>query len=194
METKVCSKCGKNPRAKTLKGEHSWCRECINLNGRLYREKNLEVCRQRCRNYMKKHRIKYTKMEKDRRVKLSPIHKENYIKNFTTIQPTSRESHARGYITLSFGYYKTLEHTHVMRQHLKWCFTGKDGEVHHKNGIRNDNRIENLEFIPKYPNKKQHEVIHELHYSLKTIAQQDQEIARLKELLNQKEGIYAQNQ
>lgn len=82
--------------------------------------------------------------------------KEKYVNNFMTIKPTKRKKDKDGYIELCFNGYITKEHIHFMRKKLRWCFMGKDGEINHKNGIRDDNWPDNLEFIPKDPIKKQH--------------------------------------
>ncbi len=49
-----------------------------------------------------------------------------------------------GYISISIRKKRMLEHTYVMSEHLGRPLI-KGEQVHHKNGIRHDNRIENLE-------------------------------------------------
>lgn len=59
-----------------------------------------------------------------------------------------------GYKILSINYVKVLEHRHVWEKH-----NGEippDFQIHHKNGIKTDNRIENLELIHKTEHAKLH--------------------------------------
>jgi hypothetical protein len=58
----------------------------------------------------------------------------------------SRRTYANGYVMLTG--LKMFEHRHVMEQHLGRALTA-DENVHHINGVRDDNRIENLELWSK---------------------------------------------
>ena len=56
-----------------------------------------------------------------------------------------KSHNADGYVTIRVGIKQTrLEHRYVMEQHLGRKLS-PDETVHHKNGVRTDNRIENLE-------------------------------------------------
>lgn len=51
-----------------------------------------------------------------------------------------------GYRYLMVEGKEVLEHRHIVETHYG-IKLGKDKEVHHKNGVRSDNRIENLEVM-----------------------------------------------
>ena len=78
-----------------------------------------------------------------------------------------------------------LEHRHVVEQHLGRKLES-DEIVHHLNGIRDDNRIENLEVIKKSPDGKTN---HETWTFLKAQRQRVKVLEKKIEELNSKKYI-----
>ena len=98
------------------------------LSARLWHRRNLEYC---------------VKKNKEHRYKC----RDYFFNNFMNIVPQSKFINEEGYVICLFGSYKYPEHRWIVMKQIgrlleKW------EEVHHKNGNRQDNRIENLELHP----------------------------------------------
>ena len=66
-----------------------------------------------------------------------------------------RKLNNHGYVIIYVDNKAVLEHRHFMQQMLARPLTKFD-IVHHKNGVRDDNRLENLELITANKNNKFH--------------------------------------
>ena len=66
-----------------------------------------------------------------------------------------RRKHTEGYMTILIDGAYILEHRHVMQQHLKRKLQRRE-HVHHLNGDKLDNRLENLEIISAKEHGKKH--------------------------------------
>lgn len=90
---------------------------------------------------------------------LSSSHKENIRKGMIKYWNKNRTKQLQknGYISISIGNKKYYEHRLIMEKFLGRKLK-RNEQIHHKNGIKTDNRIENLEIVIL----GQHQKIHAL--------------------------------
>ncbi len=112
-----------------------------------YIYRNREYCSQSCRSIENgKTSIKYLSKFVGTRGEDSPNWRGGRL-----------DSDSRGYIKLYTGYHKMqYEHIIVMESHLRRKLNPNE-VVHHKNGIKNDNRVENLIVLTKSNHMKHHQ-------------------------------------
>ena len=70
-------------------------------------------------------------------------------------KPRVKSLDVHGYIRLSFHNRRVLEHRYVMEQYINRSLRS-DEHIHHINGIKTDNRIENLEIVSNSSHQYRH--------------------------------------
>lgn len=144
---KFCTKCekekefnlfGKDKNRKN--GLTNFCRECSNLIARTRRKMNPESWqRQKDKNFINYRIVKNLDLTLPRKINKARDGNINYYgyRQF-------RRNEWIGTHPCADKYGRILEHVLVMYNHIGRPLR-KGETVHHKNGIRDDNRIENLE-------------------------------------------------
>lgn len=146
----TCRKCLKQAASRRYCEKH---KEKLLEYAKWYRENNREKCNARAAKSRLKHHKRYYQKKKDlRRIKRG-------VPLDTILKRKNGEGgiDKQGYKTLTMRGHpnqmddrgRIREHIYVMSKHLGRPLNTKTESVHHKNGIRIDNRIENLELWHK---------------------------------------------
>ncbi len=143
---KICRKCliekdfSKFSKRKELNdGHYSYCKECANTIARVRRIMNPEAWqKQKDKNFINYRVVKGLDLSLPRKINKQGEGNINYY-GYRQYRGKKWEGHP-----CADKYGRVLEHVLVMSNHVGRPL--KKGEnVHHKNGIKDDNRIENLE-------------------------------------------------
>ncbi len=127
-------------------------RTCLHCGIEHNKKKSIKFCSEVCRK-----KVQYIKVNKKKRDNIRI--KNGLSLDHPRLKKENGQGHScttRGYIVVSKkghpnarnGKGSIYQHTLIMSEHLKRPLR-KGESVHHKNGIRNDNRIENLELWSK---------------------------------------------
>jgi hypothetical protein len=135
MEYKTCENCGNKIIKNSVRGNWKLRRYCSRKCYRIYVKENCP--------------LKDIRLSKARRLEMSKNRKGKYLRENHSNWKGGRYLNPDGYISRLVGTrIRQLEHRFIMEQHLNRKLNPNES-VHHINGIRSDNRIENLIILTK---------------------------------------------
>jgi len=153
----------KGERLEVRKGKYLSCEECGNTKYiPLHRLKTFHYCSHKCSSkHSQKKRI-YTSLKEETKKKISSTLTGRYIGENAPRWKGGRTRHKDGYIYISspnhpyrdhHGY--VFEHRLVMEKEINRHLMPEE-HIHHLNGIKDDNRIENLKIVTNSEHLKLH--------------------------------------